>query len=95
MPEADWFELSLAGDLDAANRVQYRQSIEAHTNMPTVGDAEDYLPIKRVPPPPCPGYERLDAIMSISVDEQEKDLATYRPVWSGAWGHTPANEEIQ
>lgn len=86
MPESDWVELSISGDLDTAARVQYRQSIEARTNMPTVGDAEDYLPIKRIPASPCPGFERLDAIMSIPADEPEKDLVDYKPIWSGVWG---------
>lgn len=91
MPEADWVELSLAGDLDTAARVQYRQSIEARTNMPTVKEPEDFLPIKRVPAALCPGFERLDAIMSIPAEEPEKDLVDYKPVWSGVWGMARVN----
>lgn len=86
MPEADWVEQSLAGDLDTANRIQYREAIAARTDLPTVKEAlEDYLPDKRVPAPPCPGFERLAKVMDIKADEPEEDLATYKPVWSSSW----------
>ena len=94
MPESDWVELSLAGDLDAASRVQYRQSIEARTDMPTIKETlEDFLPTKHVPAPPCPGFGRLAAIMSIEPDDKAENLATYKPVWSGA--RATANNEEQ
>lgn len=38
------------------------------------------------PPSKCPGFDRLDAIMSIEADPIEKPaLATYVPMWSSGW----------
>lgn len=83
----DWFDLSLAGDLDNCHREQYGSALDARMNLlPSIKeDLEDFLPDKRVPAPPCPGFDRLDAIMSIPMDEPENDLATYKPTWSSGW----------
>lgn len=60
--------------------------------MPTIKEElEDFLPTKRIPAPPCPGFERLDAIMSIPPHEVEKDLIEYKPMWSGAWSGLQIN----
>lgn len=81
------------GDLDNLQRVQYRTAREARMGLDekVTEVAEDLLPFKRVPAPPCPGFERLDAIMSIPIDEPETDLATYKPMWSGAWATIMSN----
>lgn len=87
MPESDWVDASLAGDLDNADRIQYREAIAARTDLPTVKeDLEDYLPLKPTPRTECPGFERLCKIMDIPADPPEKDLVEYKPIWSGVWG---------
>jgi len=95
----DWVDASLAGDLDESLRAQYNSALDARLGgvRATVEEVpEDYLPDKRVPAPPCPGFERLDKIMSIPMDEPECiNLATYKPVWSGGWASAMSqiNEE--
>lgn len=83
-----WFELSLAGDIEGAARAQSAASHRAtdsvrHPLKSTF--IEDSLPVTRIPAPPCPGFERLDAIMSIEPDKEETNLASYKPMWSGGW----------
>lgn len=86
MHESDWVEASIAGDLDVANRIQYRHAIAARTDLPTVKEElTDFLPLRRIPAPPCPGFDRLDAIMSIVPDPPEETLATFKPTWSSTW----------
>lgn len=82
-----WFDYSLEGDLDETARVQYREAREASMDATAKvkEDLTDYLSDKRVPAPPCPGFERLDAIMSIEMNEPENNLATYKPTWSSGW----------
>lgn len=98
MSEAEWFELSLAGDLEAAYRAQ---SATIHSSTHGIREplkgayADDLLPLKRIPAAPCPGFERLDAIMSIEPDPEPTILANYVPVWSSAWANAmdQMNEE--
>lgn len=85
---ASWFELSLAGDIDGAARAQSAASHRATDSVrqPLKSSfIEDGLPVVRIPAPPCPGFERLDAIMSIELDKEETNLASYKPQWSGGW----------
>lgn len=88
MPQSDdWFQLSLDGDYEGAYAVQGRVSRELRLSAfpqeasPALAREapEDFLSDKRVPAPPCPGFERLDAIMSIDrLDQDEaKILATH------------------
>lgn len=91
MLDETWFDHSLAGALDEAERLQYRQSrelriaaaTEDHEQAPGQLDSLPHLPYA---PSGCPGFDRLDAIMSIPMSEPEvPSLATYKPVWSGTW----------
>jgi hypothetical protein len=81
MESENWVQLSLDGNIEEAHNVQYRETLEARALISeTVQEtAEDLLPAKRIPAPESPGFERLDALMSILPDHEtpESCLATY------------------
>lgn len=89
----NWVEASLSGDLDEAHRIQYKEARKATLGLDIKPQPDTLLPIKRVPAPPCPGFDRLDAIMSIEPDKAE-NLATYKPAWSGEWLRIGTTEEL-
>lgn len=68
----EYAELSLEA-LEAERRASERAPAAARVELRKwqykKTQEEDLLPDVRVPPPPCPGFDRLDAIMSIQVAE--------------------------
>lgn len=91
----NWVEASLSGDLDEAHRIQYQEARKATLRLDIKPQPDTLLPIKRAPAPPCPGFDRLDAIMSIEPDDKAENLATYKPTWSSTWAQAMSsmNEE--
>lgn len=93
----DWVALSVEGDVEEAGRVQGLTSREERLKLDEWsynGCADEYLPDKRVPVPPSPGFQRLCAIMEQDIAEPDPViLADARLNWRATWAVDTTDEE--